>query len=115
MDRHSVSSSHVAAVGWEPSEDDPKVGVLEVEFNDGSVYQYNEVPEGKFHGLRQAGSVGSYLLSNIKGAYSYAKVQGNARQLSPNTAAFLKKHPQFSDAKTKSGAKKAAPKYREFE
>jgi hypothetical protein len=95
MNKHFVSSSHVASVGWEASEDDPKVGTLEVEFNDGAVYQYNDVPEGKFHALREAGSVGGYLRSAIKGAYSYSKVQENTRKLSPNTAAFLKKHPQF--------------------
>jgi hypothetical protein len=95
MKRNSVSSSHVATVGWEASEDDPKVGTLEVEFNNGAVYQYQDVPEGKFHGLREAGSVGTYLLSNIKGSYSYSKVMGNARSMTPNKAAFLKKRRQF--------------------
>jgi hypothetical protein len=95
MDRHSVSSSHVAGVGWEASEDDPKTGTLEVEFNDGAVYQYQDVPEGEFHLLRQAGSVGTYLLNNIKGSYSYRKVQGSARSLSPNQAKWLKQRKQF--------------------
>lgn len=95
MDRHSVSSSHVAAVGWESDDENSTVGTLEVEFNDGSVYQYHLVPEGEFHGLRQAGSVGTYLLNNIKGAYSYAKVQGTARSMTPNKAAFLKKTKQW--------------------
>jgi hypothetical protein len=100
MDRHSVSSSHVAAVGWEPDDEDVKVhseklGTLEVEFNDGAIYRYTEVPESEYHELRQAGSVGSYLKANIKGNYSYSKVQDSARKMTPNKAAFLKKHKQF--------------------
>jgi KTSC domain len=95
MERHSVDSSHVAAVGWEPDEDDPTIGVLEVEFNDGSVYQYEDVPQGKYDLLRQAGSVGTYLNQAIKGKYSYARVQESARALSPQKAAFLKKHREF--------------------
>jgi hypothetical protein len=95
MDRHSVSSSHVAAVGWEAEEEDSKTGTLEVEFNDGAVYQYQDVPEGEFHLLREAGSVGTYLKDNIKGTYSYRKVQGSTRSTSPIQAAYLKKHRQF--------------------
>jgi hypothetical protein len=82
-------------VGWEPDEENPKTGTLEVEFNDGAIYQYTAVPEGEFHLLRQAGSVGTYLLNNIKGSYSYRKVQRNTRSLSPNQAKFLKQRKQF--------------------
>lgn len=97
MKRNSVSSSHVAAVGWEPSKDDPKVGTLEVEYNDGAIYQYgdDDVPEGKFHGLREASSVGTYLLNEIKGVYSYRKIAGSTRSQSPAQRKFLKAQKQW--------------------
>ncbi len=69
MDRVPVISSNVASVGYEQQS-----ATLEVEFLDGAVYQYFDVPEAEFEGLRGAGSVGSYLNANIKGRYRYARV-----------------------------------------
>ena len=40
MQRYSVASSNVAAVGY-----DPATETLEVEFLSGSIYQYYNVPE----------------------------------------------------------------------
>ena len=65
MERISVSSSNIASVGWED-------GILEVEFTNGGVYQYQGVPEDIYAGLMAAGwsveiavrrSDSSYLLS----------------------------------------------------
>ncbi len=69
MDRVPVTSSTVASVGYEQQS-----ATLEVEFLDGAVYQYFDVPEAEFEGLRDAGSVGGYLNTNIKGRYRYARV-----------------------------------------
>lgn len=70
MKRTSVRSSNVASVGY-----DPDSATLEIEFNDGSVYQYFQVPECHFRGLTDAGSVGKYFHRHIKGAYRYEQVR----------------------------------------
>lgn len=69
MDRVPVTSSNVASVGYEQQS-----ATLKVEFLDGAVYQYFDVPEAEFESLLGAGSVGSYLNANIKGRYRYARV-----------------------------------------
>lgn len=69
MERTPVSSSNIASVGY-----DSTSATLEVEFKDGSVYQYFDVPAHEAEGLVNAGSVGSYLAAHIKGVYRYARV-----------------------------------------
>ena len=69
MDMTNVSSSNVQAVGY-----DECSSTLQVEFKNGTLYQYFDVPEHVFTGLRDAGSVGGYLASQIKGVYRYSKV-----------------------------------------
>jgi hypothetical protein len=71
MERQSVSSSNLASVGY-----DTQRHVLEVEFLNGSIYQYSGVPESEYRGLMSASSHGSYFNANIKnGGYSYHKVR----------------------------------------
>ncbi|MGO6683608.1 KTSC domain-containing protein [Rhizobium leguminosarum] len=69
MQRQAVSSSTIASIGYDPNEQ-----VIEVEFNDGAVYQYMNVPEIIFDGMMAAGSHGSYLNAHIKGQYSYQRL-----------------------------------------
>ena len=69
MNRTPVSSSNVASVGY-----DPNTLTLEVEFKDGSVYQYFDVPETVYQELMRASSVGTFLHANIKNSYRYTKV-----------------------------------------
>lgn len=69
MNRTSVSSSNVASVGY-----DPNTLTLEVEFKDGSVYQYFDVPETVYQELRRASSVGQFMHANIRNNYRYTKV-----------------------------------------
>lgn len=69
MNRIPVSSSNVAAVGY-----DQTTLTLEVEFHSGSVYQYFDVPAPVYQGLMSAGSVGIYLSQNIKNSYRYSKL-----------------------------------------
>jgi hypothetical protein len=47
---------------------------LEIEFLNGGVYQYFDVPQHVYEELMSASSHGQYLASNIKGAYRYSKV-----------------------------------------
>ena len=69
MEMIGVDSSNVESVGY-----DEDSSTLQVEFKNGSMYQYFDVPENIFIGLRDADSVGRYLSENIKGSYRYSKV-----------------------------------------
>lgn len=69
MNRTPVSSSNVASIGY-----DENTMTLEIEFNDGSVYQYFEVPYTLYQGLMQAGSIGGFLSANVKKHYRYVKM-----------------------------------------
>ncbi|WP_417432735.1 KTSC domain-containing protein [Hoeflea sp.] len=69
MQRQAVSSSSIASIGYDPSSQ-----VIEVEFNDGAVYQYMNVPQIVFDGLITAGSHGTYLNAHIKGQYPYQRL-----------------------------------------
>jgi hypothetical protein len=64
MERQPVSSSNLATVGY-----DVATETLEIEFQNGSTYQYYGVPESIFHDLLSAGSVGSYFSRNVKNIY----------------------------------------------
>jgi KTSC domain len=70
MQRTSVSSSNIAAIGY-----DAKQQVLEVEFLNGSVYQYSGIPESLYIGLMNAASHGSYFDNHIKKVgFAYQKI-----------------------------------------
>lgn len=69
MQRTAVSSSNVASVGY-----DPNSSTLEIEFNNGAVYQYFDVNENVYKELIIASSVGGYLAANIKGKYRFSRV-----------------------------------------
>ncbi|MDP3819094.1 MAG: KTSC domain-containing protein [Methylotenera sp.] len=69
MERTAVTSSNIASVGY-----DTDSATLEIEFNNGTIYQYFDVSEQVFNELKGASSVGGYLASNIKGIYRYSRV-----------------------------------------
>ena len=70
MDRIPVQSSNLASVGYDSS-----ISMLEIEFNNGGIYQYYGVPQEIYEGLMNAGSKGTYFHQNIKMAgYPYTKV-----------------------------------------
>jgi len=69
MNRDHVKSSNIESIGY-----DSKSQSLEIEFLNGSIYQYFDVPQHVFEGLMGADSQGKYLASNIKGYYRYSKV-----------------------------------------
>jgi hypothetical protein len=69
MNRTPVTSSNVASIGW-----DAGTAVLEVEFHNGRVYQYEQVPQSVFSGLMRAGSHGGYLTEHVKGVYPYQQI-----------------------------------------
>lgn len=61
-------SSNIANFGY-----DEKRQVLRVEFRNGSVYEYFDIPSQVFQEMERAGSKGSYLAQNIKGRFRYAR------------------------------------------
>ncbi len=70
MERTPVQSSSVSSVGY-----DRDSSTLEIEFLNGSVYQYFGVPESIFNGLMNAPSKGTFLDQFVKNAgYSYARI-----------------------------------------
>lgn len=69
MERTPVTSTNIRAVGYDADNQ-----TLEVEFNNGSVYQYAGVPQDAHDGLMNADSKGKYLNANIKGRYPFAKL-----------------------------------------
>lgn len=68
MDWRDVSSSTITRVGYDSSS-----MTLAVEFRNGSVYEYFEIPSNIFEDLVNAASVGRYLAQHIKGIYRYAR------------------------------------------
>ena len=69
MERTPVESSTVASIGY-----DSDTSTLEVEFQNGSIYQYFDVLEHVFDGFVQAPSKGQYLHQEIRDAYRYARM-----------------------------------------
>lgn len=47
--------------------------VLTVEFQNGATYNYFDIHEHVFEGMKNAGSRGQYLAQQIKGKYRYAR------------------------------------------
>jgi len=69
MDRNYVASSNIASIGY-----DEATETLEVEFLNGSIYQYYNIPSGLYQQLMQEGSKGRFLNTYIKNAYPYSRV-----------------------------------------
>lgn len=69
MKRQSVTSSNIASIGYDEASQ-----TLEIEFLNGGVYQYFDVPKRVYEDMMSAGSHGQYLAQDIKGAYRYSKV-----------------------------------------
>lgn len=68
MDRFIVDSTSIHSIGYGS-------GVLEVEFRDGGLYEYQDVQPEVFHELTVAKSVGAYFIQNIKTKYPYSKIR----------------------------------------
>lgn len=66
MQRHPVSSSRIASVGWENN-------TLEVQFHNGAVYQYHGVSETEYRNFLNSPSLGS-ALSRLDKVHPYNRV-----------------------------------------
>lgn len=69
MDRNQVSSSLLTSVGYDSDKE-----LLEVELQDGNVYQYRGVPEETYQGLLNADSIGRYFNHHIR-EFSHVRIE----------------------------------------
>jgi KTSC domain len=69
IEREAISSTNVASIGY-----DEQTETLEVEFLNGSIYQYFNVGADLFEQLKAAPSKGQFLNTYIRNAYPYSRV-----------------------------------------
>ncbi|MEK7595364.1 MAG: KTSC domain-containing protein [Patescibacteria group bacterium] len=69
MQRTNVTSSNIDSIGY-----DGLTSTLEIEFNDGGIYQYFNVPENVYRSLMNSSSHGAYFHDNIKDKYRFRKI-----------------------------------------
>ena len=69
MDRIPVDSSNIESIGY-----DIETMTLEVEFTNGNIYQYFDIPPTVHENLMRSDSKGKFLHSQIKGSYRYARL-----------------------------------------
>lgn len=70
MVNHMVISSEIEWIGYEH-----KDRMLQVEFIEGPVYRYQEVPHNIFEEFLQAPSHGRYFESNVKGKFEHRRIR----------------------------------------
>src|SRR4051812_15006605 len=68
--RQPVDSSAVAAVGYSK-----RLHALEIEFRDGLIYRYTDVPLNVYHDLIAADSKARFYNLNVKGKYHCLRVR----------------------------------------
>jgi hypothetical protein len=67
MRRRPVHSSSVRSVGWSD-------GTLELEYVNGSTYEYFDVPQPTYAALLASSSIGAYVNAHIKPHYDCREV-----------------------------------------
>ena len=68
MNRTPVVSRNLASVGY-----DDASATMEIEFVNGAVYQYFDVPRPIFDELVASGSVGAFFNGQVRGVYRFAR------------------------------------------
>lgn len=69
MNRNPVQSSNIAAIGF-----DPDTSELEIEFTNGNIYRYANVPADEHEHLIMAESLGRHFAARIKNQFECRKV-----------------------------------------
>jgi hypothetical protein len=69
MDRRSVTSTNVMSIGY-----DPTTETLEVEFQNGGIYQYYNVSQNIYDELMNAPSKGQFIAYQIRNLFPYSRV-----------------------------------------
>lgn len=73
--RHPVVSTALASVGYSK-----RLHVLEIEFANGAIYRYADVPPSVYRDLLSAVSKARYYDTNIKGSYPSVLVRSRSKQ-----------------------------------
>ena len=69
MNRDPVASTNILSMGYDEASE-----TLEVEFVNGTIYQYYNIGSALFDQLRAASSKGQFLNVYIRNAYPYSRV-----------------------------------------
>lgn len=69
VELHPVKSSHIAAIGYDPSEQ-----ALHVRFHSGAQFVYHNVPPHAHADLLSAQSIGSHFHSNVRGKFQATRL-----------------------------------------
>jgi hypothetical protein len=78
MQRVTVESTTLGSAGH-----DDQAAVLELQFRNGTVYQYSLVPQQVYRDLLQAESKGRFFNHNIRGKFPYQRIQDAPSQPRP--------------------------------
>ncbi len=62
----TVESNMIHAIGY-----DPETQILEIIFNEGSIYQYGDVPPQVYEAFMRAESKGNFFIEHIRTGYNY--------------------------------------------
>jgi len=73
--REPVESTALAAVGYSR-----KLHALEIEFNNGAIYRYEDVPVAVYRGLLGADSKARYYDQNVRAKYHSLRVKPPGHQ-----------------------------------
>jgi KTSC domain len=73
MNRVAVASTTLASVSYFPDRH-----LLELEFRNGAVYEYCDVPLHEYHELLAADSKGAYFNGHIRNCFPYRQVRGSS-------------------------------------
>lgn len=69
MQTKTIDSTSVAEVGYEQEEN-----LLRVQFQNGSTYDYFDVPADVYEGILRAPSAGRFFNENVSGEFAYQRV-----------------------------------------
>ncbi len=80
-DRVAVQSRSLASLAYDHNQ-----AILQIEFRDGTVYQYFHVPRQTYQDLLQADSKGTYFNRHIRSIFRHARLHAGCivRALSPS-------------------------------
>ncbi len=70
MERRKVNSSKIRSVGY-----DERARMLEVEHNDGSIYQYSDVSNEVYRRMMSAPTIASFYQDRVEEDYSRKRVR----------------------------------------
>lgn len=85
----TVDSSQMDSVGY-----DPGTNEMYIEFSNGSIYKYFEVPKRVFVDLLSSKSQGSYFHTDIRMKYSYEKYKPDNGENNDKPTDINLVHPQ---------------------